>query len=137
MHLAPDLTLSLRDGGLVSILNADVTLRTRPEPMGTHRPEGIFIAGGAGIRGGLQLPPLDIVDVARTLLYSIGLPVPQDFEGRVPTEIFERALLDADPVRVGPPTLPVNGSGATVGEALDEDDESVILDRLRGLGYLE
>jgi predicted AlkP superfamily phosphohydrolase/phosphomutase len=50
MHLAPDLTLALRDQGFISVLNANAPLKRRQEIKGTHRPEGIFIAAGQGIQ---------------------------------------------------------------------------------------
>lgn len=138
MSLAPDLTLTLRDGGMVSILKADAALRRRDEPAGTHRPEGIFVAGGPGIRRGVDLEPLSVLDVAPVLLHSIDLPTPADFEGRFPAEIFEPAHLARHPHRVGAPT---RGPGEVprrfASEQLDAADESVVADRLRRLGYLE
>jgi len=56
MQDAPDLTVTLRDGGFVSILRSDVLLEPRPEPLGTHHPEGIFIASGPTIQKGLLIP---------------------------------------------------------------------------------
>ena len=137
-HLAPDLTLTLRDGGLVSILNADATVRPRTEVVGTHRPQGIFIARGPGIRAGTACGPLSITDVAPTLVYSLGLDVPADFEGAVPAELFDGATLAAAPPRIGPATRPVDdGAGARTGERLDAASEALVMERLKGLGYLE
>jgi len=59
----PDLTLTLRDGGLVSILPSEIVLQPRPQPGGTHRPIGIFIARGPGIRRGISTGELSILDV--------------------------------------------------------------------------
>ena len=70
MERAPDLTLSIRDGGFVSILKSDVVLKPRPEVVGTHRPEGIFMAKGPGIRRGLLSAwPLDHRCGTHTLVY--------------------------------------------------------------------
>jgi predicted AlkP superfamily phosphohydrolase/phosphomutase len=78
MELAPDLTLALRDGGLISILSSDVAVKPRPEPTGTHRPAGVFLASGPGVRQGVSLPQLSILDVAPTVLHALGLAVPGD-----------------------------------------------------------
>jgi predicted AlkP superfamily phosphohydrolase/phosphomutase len=138
MHLAPDLTLSLRDGGFVSILNSDVPLRSRPEVAGTHRPEGIFIALGTGIREGASLEPLSILDVAPTVLYSLGLPIPEDFEGQVPAEIFTPSFIKAQPVCMGEPTQPPElFPTAQTMPMTGAVEEVEILDRLKALGYVE
>ena len=93
--MAQDLTLTLRDGGFISILRSEALVRPRPQVKGTHRPEGIFIAGGPGIRRGARIAALPILAVAPTLFYSLGVPVPEDLEGAVATEAFEAELRDA------------------------------------------
>ena len=140
MDLAPDVTLVLRDHGLVSILNADAPLKRRGEPKGMHRPEGIFCAVGPGIRRGLEVAPLSIVDVPSAVLYSLGLDIPSDFEGRLPEEIFESALLEvAPPVRGAATTAPSRGPDRATATppALDTEEEAAVLSRLKALGYVE
>jgi predicted AlkP superfamily phosphohydrolase/phosphomutase len=137
MESAPDLTLSIRDGGFVSILKSDVVLKPRPEVVGTHRPQGIFIAKGPHIRQGVSLPVLSITDVAPALLYTLGLTVPSDLEGGVVEQIFAPASLHERPIRVGAPTH----APAAFPEGSDhqEDDagEAQVLERLKNLGYVE
>ena len=106
MRDAPDLTLVLRDHGFVSIANVRPALEERPLA-GTHHPDGILIAAGPGIARGRQAGTRSIVDVAPTLLYSLGLPVPGDIEGQVPVEFFTADHLKENPIRVGAPTLPI------------------------------
>jgi len=147
LELAPDLTLELQDGGLVSILASDTAVSPRPEPSGTHRPEGIFVAHGPGIRQGVQLPALSILDVAPLVLYSLGVPVPEDLEGRVPTEALEPAALRARPAlsEAGGPVETASKSQTSSakptqtqpGLVLDEETEAEIMRRLRALGYVE
>lgn len=139
---APDLTLVLADHGFFSVLDAEPIVDTRPVVAGTHYPEGVWVAAGPGIRQGYQAPPQQILDVAATLLYSLGLPIPEDFEGPVMRELFEPSYLAEHPVRRGPATLPpdhyASRSAADV-ERPDEaqDSEEKILNRLRALGYVE
>ncbi len=136
MAAAPDLTLILRDGGLVSILPSDVLLKPRPEPAGAHRPNGVFVAAGKGIEHGLRMPPLSILDVAPLLLYSLDLPVPQDLEGRVPETLFEPQYLRSHPVGFeAPPAEPA----VTAAQARDVDLqlEAQVIGQLRALGYME
>jgi predicted AlkP superfamily phosphohydrolase/phosphomutase len=137
MHEAPDLTLVLQDHGFIGLLNAEKPCEKRPQVLGTHRPEGIFIAGGLGIQRGLALPNcLSILDVTPALLYSLGLPIPQNLEGEFVRDIFEATLLNATPPRIGEPTLrPVPHRDPR--HQLTAEEEAVIYARLKNLGYLE
>jgi predicted AlkP superfamily phosphohydrolase/phosphomutase len=136
-ELAPDLLLTLRDGGFVSILNSGRPLKPRAEPVGTHRPEGIFMARGTGVRSATTTAPLSILDVAPTVLYSLGLPIPEDLEGRLPSHIFEPAFLAAHPARSAHARDRVMAMAA--GAQTDENGlaEAAILDQLKALGYIE
>ena len=140
MGLAPDLTLSLADGGLVSILPSEHLVSPRPAVSGSHRPLGVFLAKGPGIRRGVDVGELSILDIAPTLLYRLGLPVPEDLEGRVPEEVFEADALRRKPVEVGvategkaPVPVPEQAAAPTFGEA----EEAAVLQRLQELGYVE
>jgi hypothetical protein len=136
MAQAPDLTLTLRDGGFLSILPSTTAVRPREDVKGTHRPEGIFVAAGPGVRRGERIATRSILDVAPTLLWSVGAPVPEDFEGEVVSEAFTAEALAAQPVRRGEPTRPLrNRSGD--GDDLDAAEDEVVLRRLKALGYVE
>jgi predicted AlkP superfamily phosphohydrolase/phosphomutase len=137
MAMAPDLTLSLRDGGFISILRSDMVLKSRPEVVGTHRPQGIFLAKGPGIRQGLALPALSIIDVAPTLLYTLGLAVPSDLEGRVAEEIFAPTVLQDRPVRSAEPTQVPEAFPQWTDAKEDPEGEAQVLERLKNLGYVE
>ena len=137
MAVAPDLTLCLRDGGFVSILRSDMVLKPRPEVVGTHRRQGIFLAKGPGIRQGLVLPALSITDVAPTLLYTLGLAVPSDLEGDVAEQIFAPAVLQEHPVRSGEPTQVPEAFPQWPATKEDPEGEAQVLERLKNLGYVE
>jgi hypothetical protein len=95
---------------------------------GCHRREGIFIAGGTGIRSGAALPEASILDLAPTILHLLGEPVPRIMDGRVLSE----ALVDAAPVRFSE-----DGEASVAAEqGFDSDEAEQIEERLRGLGYL-
>lgn len=136
---APDLTLVLRDSGFISIRHRAPALQIRPEVTGTHCPEGIFLAAGPGIARGASLDRLSILDVAPTVLHSVGLAVPEDFEGRVPMEMFEPAWAASRAVRIGAPSLG-RPEYAAVGVAEVSEDpagDAAVFERLKSLGYLE
>jgi predicted AlkP superfamily phosphohydrolase/phosphomutase len=139
VDLAPDLTLELQDGGFVSILASETSIIPQPQPRGTHRPDGIFVARGPALCRGRKLAALSILDVPPLILYSLGLPIPNDLEGRVPTAALESAALRDRPVQTAafPTAAPVPTDDMPPGPLLDEEAEAEILKRLRALGYVE
>jgi predicted AlkP superfamily phosphohydrolase/phosphomutase len=139
MTTAPDLTLALPDGGLVSILPSENLVSRRPETAGAHRPLGVFLARGPGIRRGGRVDELSILDVAPTLLYSLGLAISPDLEGRVPEEMFESEKLKQQPVVIGEPTsAPARDpQPAQPDPTFGEEEEAEVMRRLRELGYIE
>lgn len=138
---APDLTIILENDGVVSILRSDTPVRRRPEPVGTHRPEGIFLARGPGIRSGVTLAELSILDVAPLLLHCLDVPIPDDVSGRLPLEAFESPAPQRRSVRAVPiprvePAAKAKELAPSVA-AYDASEEALVLRRLSALGYLE
>ncbi|GIK41925.1 MAG: nucleotide pyrophosphatase [Chloroflexota bacterium] len=107
---------------------------------GDHRLNGIFLANGPGIMSNPEpLTNLAIEDVAPTILYMLGLPVPSDIDGRVLTETLEPDILESRPVRYGEPVdfWPNKDEALFSDEVISAEDEAEIHARLRALGYLE
>ena len=128
----PDITLRLRDGGLVSILKSNEVLVQRPSPDGTHRPAGIFIGHGPSFRKGARLDALDLLDVSPLILALLGIPVPSDMEGRVPTE----ALVGDHEVRKGEATSAPIADTSDRPEPTQEEREA-LMSQLKLLGYMD
>ncbi len=135
MESAPDLTLVLRDGGLISILDTDHPVKPRAEPAGTHHPRGVFLARGPGIRSGIDLGDLSILDVAPTLLYSLDLPIPPQMQGKVEPTLFNEQEWQDHPVRREESQSPAPRIEADEA-VLDADSEAEVTARLKALGYL-
>jgi predicted AlkP superfamily phosphohydrolase/phosphomutase len=135
--LGPDLSLVLADGGTISILPSDTLIAFRPVPRGHHRPEGVFIASGPGIRRSAAIDELSIVDVAPLLLHRLGLPVPDDLDGRFPLEVLEPEELERRPLQRAAATAWAGPAEKPGGHELDPDEEAAVLERLRALGYVE
>lgn len=133
---APDLTLALRDGGLVSILPSENVMSKRSSLGGAHRPVGIFAARGPGLKTGLSASELSILDVAPLMMHSLGLPVPEGMDGQVPESIFESAWLEAHPVRRSADGASPAAAAAPMPE-VSAEDQQVVLERLKELGYIE
>jgi predicted AlkP superfamily phosphohydrolase/phosphomutase len=138
---APDLTVVMRDHGFLSIKNRAPHFEQRPAIDGTHYPEGVFLAAGPGIRRGASLPQLSILQVAPSLLYSLGLPIPEDFEASIAESAFEPAFLAQTPRVVGEPTLPPGFEPAAeevaAASATRSEEDEQIYKQLKALGYIE
>jgi predicted AlkP superfamily phosphohydrolase/phosphomutase len=132
---APDLLMVLRDCGFVSIKNKEPVVEKRKEVAGTHHPEGVFLAFGPGIAKGKKIDRLQIADVGATLLYSLGLSVPADVEGKVPEAVFTERHLAERPIRIGDFTSA--GTNRFDQSDISENEKSQIMNQLRMLGYVE
>lgn len=134
--VAPDLTLTLADGAAISILRSDTIFAQRPEPRGNHRWDGIFVAAGPSIRRGASVDELSLLDLAPTLLYSLGVPIPDDVTGELPRRIFDEESLRQRPPRYADVASRIQNV-AEIDAGIDEEAEATILKRLRALGYVE
>jgi predicted AlkP superfamily phosphohydrolase/phosphomutase len=138
MPEAPDLTLSLRDGGFVSVVRSPTWLRRRTNVQGTHRPDGIFAAYGPGVRAGTRLDRHSILDVAPTVLHLLGEEVPADFEGSVTVDALTPSFRRSHPVRTGDRTMPVEAFPENAeAQPLNPEATRDVYARLQALGYLE
>jgi len=99
---------------------------------GDHDENGIFIACGNNIKKGIELAPAKIQDMAPTILYAMGLPVPDDMDGQVMLDIFEPDFVEKSLVKR------VNGKQwtATQSYELSENESDKIREKLKGLGYM-
>jgi len=103
---------------------------------GQHAMDGIFIARGPGIRQGVEVPTQQIADVAATVLYRLGHPIPSYLDGRVMTDILEPEWLSTHPVQTVEIAHPGQAEPPATPGAYSAADEELITERLSGLGYL-
>jgi predicted AlkP superfamily phosphohydrolase/phosphomutase len=103
---------------------------------GDHRDEGIFLASGPHFTGPCEIKEASILDLAPTLLYLLGLPIPPEMDGRVLTQLFPDAYLARHPIHAG--------HAGGLGSGFDEPprdysaaEAEAIRSRLQGLGYIE
>lgn len=127
----PDITMHLRDGGFVSILNSDKIVVQRELADGTHNPAGIFIGNGPDFRKDEVLDPLNLLDITPLILALLHLPVPSDLEGRVPLE----ALVPDFAHSIGGVSKKVAATDAD-GE-VSEEDRQILLRQMQKLGYMD
>ncbi|MGQ0529719.1 MAG: alkaline phosphatase family protein [Panacagrimonas sp.] len=135
MLRACDLTLVLRDHGFVSIKNYKPAVAQRPNAIGTHHPDGIFMAVGPGIAAAGEVGLRQIVDVAPALLYSLGVSIPSDFEGEVPGSFFTPEYMEQHPVKKGARTRAAQRRA--MDQEMDAGEQKQIIEQLQMLGYME
>jgi predicted AlkP superfamily phosphohydrolase/phosphomutase len=104
-------------------------------PSGIHRHEGILIAFGPEVEQNKRASEARLMDMAPTLLYGLGMPVPADMDGEVLTHIFAEESVKSRPVTYREQEGPQGEIGPA--EVYDADEETVIRDRLKGLGYID
>ncbi|MGB5933571.1 MAG: alkaline phosphatase family protein [Anaerolineae bacterium] len=99
---------------------------------GRHTLPGIFMAIGSTIGKG-TITGAKIVDIAPTILYAMGLPVPRDMDGKVLEDSFCEEYGGARPIRY-------EDRESTLREREEasvytDEETREIEERLRGLGY--
>ncbi|MBN3038347.1 MAG: alkaline phosphatase family protein [Candidatus Omnitrophica bacterium] len=60
---------------------------------GSHRPNGIILLRGEHIKENSQIKGAQITDLAPTILYLLGLPIPKDMDGKVLTSAIKETSL--------------------------------------------
>ncbi len=100
-----------------------------------HREFGMIVAAGPGIKKGEQLYGASILDITPTILHYYGMPVGEDMEGRVLTDMFE----DPGEVKTIPSWEDVEGDFGTHDHAIQADplSDQEAMEQLIELGYVE
>jgi hypothetical protein len=97
--------------------------------------EGLFIASGPQIEPAKLERDIAIQDVTPTLLYLLNTPIPENYDGRLITELFSSDYL-ARHVPVYEAMEAKAESGADQSEAAKQEDFEKSKALLEGLGYL-
>jgi predicted AlkP superfamily phosphohydrolase/phosphomutase len=129
---APDILFRLRSdvdsGAGLAEINTVVPTSWLQTISGYHTLGGILVATGPSFRSGAPTSS-SLVDIAPTVLHTLGLAVPSGMDGRVLTEILaqERAVV------IRPPLDERCPNAAQLGSA----DEAGLAAALRSLGYID
>ena len=102
-------------------------------PSGIHRDYGILIAAGKHFKENQMMNGAKIYDISPTVLYLLGIPVPDDMDGRVLEDAIDRDYLDKTPIERGTISEGVDESP----QVFDLDETKAIQERLQGLGYID
>jgi arylsulfatase A-like enzyme len=110
---------------------------------GMHRDDGLVLMMGPNIRQAHQLHGAQIVDLAPTILYTMGVPIPGDMDGRP----LDQAFVQLPAATIGPAAshgangsnghqLHSNGSGQQRTNGYTREEALSVEQRLRAMGYL-
>ena len=80
----------------------------------------------------LALPEASLLDLAPTILYYMGLPVPSYMDGRVLAEAFEEDFKNANPVQY----KDIDLTDGAAGGGVTDEEEALVMEKLRDLGYV-
>jgi len=95
--------------------------------------KGILVMKGPSIHAGAQLKEPRIIDLAPTILYLLGLPIPTYMQGRVLEEAIAPQVLATFP----PQRISDDGTTPRKEQfSYSPEEEDSIKDKLRRLGYL-
>jgi hypothetical protein len=73
-----------------------------------------------------------------TLLYSVGMDIPSDSDGKVMEAAFDLSHLSAYPIVVGEPSISPHSYALQDKKIeLNANEEQAVMDQLRALGYVE
>lgn len=141
---APDLIVEpMREGGadqnaIIRKTFAAKHLDDSGELTGNHAYLGILLAIGPGIKPInwepapiAAIPPTIVsarlLDIAPTILHLLGLPIPAEMDGRVLDFVQDNAVSAGDSAVASSPKTTAS---------LSDEDQTIIQERLRSLGYL-
>ena len=93
---------------------------------------GLTVLNGPNIQPGKELSWAEIIDLAPTILYLMGVPVPESMDGKVLTEAFDNDHVAAHPVAMTDETFSVDDEGT----GLSQEEAKDVTERLRALGYV-
>lgn len=137
---APDIVFFLDSGAWVADFSLGRGLYRRADwrtGSGMHRMEGCFLACGEGIIHKAEIET-NIIDVVPTILAYMGLPIPRDMDGKFIEEAFSDAWKAVNKIEYTGDDATETGKGWGEGvDVYDDDDEDVLVERLRGLGYID
>jgi predicted AlkP superfamily phosphohydrolase/phosphomutase len=118
-----------------SLRHSDFSDWSELQKGGNHRPNGILFMKGQAIRTGCRIEGARLIDLAPTILYLMGMPVPRDMDGKVLEKALDpEHLIQRPPYFMAPSDGPGEGDSAP---AYSDEDAAKVAERLRSLGYIE
>jgi len=138
IEMAPDIILVTQDcykgGTSIDELVSEVPLDVLQKLSGVHRMDGIILAQGPHIREHAILEGAGIIDVAPTVMYALGMPIPSDMDGKPLATLFETSYTQQTVASYTDERKHEDVASDEYGYS-EEEEENVRL-KLEALGYL-
>jgi len=135
--MAPDITfLPMNNEYLAMSIFGFTSNQVVSRPLGMsahHKRKGILFGKGAPLRSGVQVEGARILDLFPTILYIMGIRIPQDIDGRVLQEIIMPAFLETNPIQF----REAPGASKSVVHTPTAEEEKDYLKKLQRLGYID
>jgi predicted AlkP superfamily phosphohydrolase/phosphomutase len=133
LEYAPDIVTSMPVGVPACHLEPREIFSVNTGATGSHTDWGVLIAAGPGIRAGATLSGASLEDITPTALYALGVPCNDDMDGRPLVDLFTEEFRASRTLDTR--TSAAGAAGGRVDPySVEEEDE--IMDRLKGLGYI-
>lgn len=134
VHLVPDLIpIPSRDSiSAICRINRRRTSMIPTWCAGTHTSHGILVAAGPGVREGIEVDSGRLHDLTPTILYCFGLPLTEEMDGKVLTDIFTEGFNSTRSiVREG-----TSYTESKKDSTLSKEEANMVEKRLADLGYV-
>jgi predicted AlkP superfamily phosphohydrolase/phosphomutase len=96
-----------------------------------HRRAGMYLVAGDGIKRGYKTATKNIFDITPTILYLLGLPVADYFDGEIIRDVFEEEFL------AGNKAARIHSYYFMKSELADDTDREALEEKLRAIGYIQ
>lgn len=101
-----------------------------------HGPPGILLMRGGPVRRGLLVEDASVFDLYPTVLYLLGLQVPQDAAGKILIDALDPGFVRLHPIRSVPTYRDLGLSPNLPGASRDGSMNREEIEKLKSLGYI-
>jgi predicted AlkP superfamily phosphohydrolase/phosphomutase len=138
VHLAPDIQFTTKDMSVQprgEMLGKEILVRPDDFSPALHRMNGILLVEGEGIKQNFKIEGSRIIDLAPTILYLLGHPIPEDMDGKVITSCIAEDYVKANPIQISESQCSTRG-GVEKHMPYTNQEEEQLKEALKGLGYM-
>ena len=137
VETAPDITfLPMNNEYLAMSIFGFTSNQVISRPIGMsahHKRKGVLFGKGVPLRSGVSVEGARILDLFPTILYIMGIKLPQDIDGKVLQEIIMPAFLETNPIQF----REVSAISKSTSHITTAEEEKDYLKKLQRLGYID